>query len=152
VEQQHLHTRAELAALLWPDKPEQAARASLSQALDLAREISSPKAITLVFEGLASLWASAGEWDRATQLFGAIESVYLRRGARPTPLSHKLHTPYVRAAYASLGPQRFALIWGKGRGLTLEAACAVASARSEFHAAFWSAGRAYTLKPVATVD
>src|SRR5215213_9087328 len=37
VERQHPHTRAELAALLWPDQSEQTARASLSQALSTLR-------------------------------------------------------------------------------------------------------------------
>jgi hypothetical protein len=55
----------------------------LAEALQLARAIRSPKAITLGLEGLASLWASWGEWERATQLFGAIERVYLQRGHGP---------------------------------------------------------------------
>ena len=37
VERRHAHTRAELAALLWPDQSEQTARASLSQALTTLR-------------------------------------------------------------------------------------------------------------------
>src|SRR4051794_29632337 len=37
VERKNPHTRAELAALLWPDKSEQTARASLSQALTTLR-------------------------------------------------------------------------------------------------------------------
>jgi predicted ATPase/DNA-binding SARP family transcriptional activator len=132
----------------------------LVEALDLARAISSPKAITLVFEGLASLWASLGEWERATQLFGAIEMLYLRRGARPAALTYKLQMPYVRVAYANLGAQRFALIWSSGQELTLEAAYSVASTRTGVHAALWNEGRAHTfehvidlaLKPMATVE
>ena len=120
----------------------------LVEALGRARGISSPKAITLVFEGLASLWAISGEWARATQLFGAIEMVYLRRGARPAPLNYKLQMPYVRAAHANLGPQRFALTWARGQELTLEAACAVASARTGLYAAVWSNGRAHTFEHV----
>src|SRR3954453_20732426 len=37
VERQHSHTRAELATLLWPDKSDQSARASLSQAFATLR-------------------------------------------------------------------------------------------------------------------
>src|SRR5919205_2370993 len=37
VERQYPHTRAELAALLWPDQPDRTARASLSQALSTLR-------------------------------------------------------------------------------------------------------------------
>ena len=55
----------------------------LAEALQLARAIRSPKAITLGLDGLASLWASWGEWERATQLFGAIEMVYLQWGHGP---------------------------------------------------------------------
>jgi predicted ATPase/DNA-binding SARP family transcriptional activator len=137
----------------------QSAYDRLAEALQLARAISSPKAITLAFEGLASLWAIWGEWERATQLFGAIEMIYLRRGARPAPLNYKLQMPYVRAAHANLGPQGFALAWARGQALTLEAACALASAPTAFHAAVWSESRAHTfeqvidlaLKPVAPV-
>jgi predicted ATPase/DNA-binding SARP family transcriptional activator len=105
----------------------------LVAALELAQAIRSPKAITLVFEGLAYLWAIRGEWERATQLFGAIEMLYLRRGARPAPLNYKLQMPYVHAAHVSLGAQGFALAWAKGQELTLEAACALASAPAAFH-------------------
>jgi len=131
----------------------------LVEALQLAGAISSPKAITLAFEGLASLWAISGEWERATQLFGAIEMIYLRRGARPAPLNYKLQMPYVRAAHANLGSQSFALAWARGQALTLEAASALASAWTTFHAVDWSEGHVHTfeqvidlaLKPVAPV-
>jgi hypothetical protein len=56
--------------------------------------------------------------------------------------------PYVRAAHANLGPQRFALTWARGQELTLEAACAVASARTGLHPAVWSEGRAPTFEHV----
>src|SRR5262249_29542936 len=104
----------------------------LVEALQLARAINSPKAIMLAFEGLACLWAIWGEWERATQLFGAIEMVYLRRGARPAPLNYKLQLPYVRAAHTNLGPQGFAQAWARGQQLTVESACALASARTAF--------------------
>src|SRR3712207_5277085 len=39
VEADHPHTRAHLAALLWPDAPERQARQNLSQALTLLRDI-----------------------------------------------------------------------------------------------------------------
>ena len=107
----------------------------LVEALELARAISSPKAIALVFEGLAYQWANWGEWERATQLFGAIEMVYLRRGARPAPLNYELQMPYVHAAHVNLGPQGFALAWARGQELNLEAAYALASGPKTFHAA-----------------
>jgi len=99
----------------------------LVEALKLARAISSPKAITLAFEGLACLWVIWGEWERATQLFGAIEMVHLRRGAIPALLNYELQMPYVHAAHVSLGPQGFALAWARGQELALDAACALAS-------------------------
>src|SRR5262249_9543176 len=120
----------------------------LVEALQLARAISSPKAISLAFEGLASLWAIWGEWERATQLFGAIEMVYLRRGARPAPLNYTLQLPYVRAAHANLGLQGFALAWARGQELTLDAACTLASAQTAFHPAARSEGRAHTFEQV----
>jgi predicted ATPase len=102
----------------------------LSEALQLARAISSPKAISLAFEGLACLWGSKGDWERATQLFGANELLYRRRGVLPAPLNYALHMPYVHAAHVHLGPQRFALAWTTGQEMTLEAACALASPAS----------------------
>ncbi len=119
----------------------------LVEALALGRAIRSPKAITLGIEGLASLWASWGEWERATHLFGAIEMVYLWRGARPAPLNYKLHMASVHAARVNLGAQGFALAWARGQGLTLEAACALASARAAFRTA-WSAGHPHTFEQV----
>jgi predicted ATPase len=117
----------------------------LAEALQLARAISSPKAITLVFEGLAYLWAIWGEWERATQLFGAIEMLYLRRGARPAPLNYELQMPFVHAARVNLGARGFALAWAKGQELTLEAACALASAPAAFHVRTETEGRALAL-------
>jgi predicted ATPase/DNA-binding SARP family transcriptional activator/Tfp pilus assembly protein PilF len=121
----------------------------LVEALQLAQAISSPKAIALVFEGLADLWAILGDWERATQLFGAIEMVYLRRGALPAPLNYELQMPYVHAAHVNLGPEGFALAWARGQDLTLEAACALASAPTAFVAA-WA--ECHRLTPAQTID
>jgi predicted ATPase/DNA-binding SARP family transcriptional activator len=131
----------------------------LAAALELARAIRSPKAIALGLEGLACLWAICGEWERAAQLFGAIEMIYLRRGARPAPLNYKLQMPCVRSAHDNLGPRGFALAWARGQALTLEAACALAAARAASGAAGRSEGRACAfeqvldraLKPMAPV-
>jgi predicted ATPase/DNA-binding SARP family transcriptional activator len=107
------------------------ARARLVEALELAQAISSPKAIALALEGLACLWASAGEWERAMQLFGAIEMVYLRRGAVPAPLNYELQLLFVHGAHVSLGPQRFARARARGQKLTLEAACTLAASHPQ---------------------
>jgi tetratricopeptide (TPR) repeat protein len=117
----------------------------LVEALQLARAISNPKAITLVLEGLAYLWTIREEWERATQLFGAIEMLYLQRGARPTPLNYELQVPYVHAAHANLGSRGFAQAWARGEQLNLEAACALASAPAAVHAAAWTEGRTLLL-------
>ncbi|HEU5098478.1 MAG TPA: BTAD domain-containing putative transcriptional regulator [Roseiflexaceae bacterium] len=117
----------------------------LAAALQLAQAIRSPKAITLVFEGLAYLWAIRGEWERATQLFGAIEMIYLGRGAVPAPLNYELQMPYVRAARINLGRQVFAQAWARGQELTLEAACALATAQTALHSTAWTEERALAL-------
>lgn len=104
------------------------AYARLTEGLQLARAISSPKAIILIFEGLANLWAHLGDWERAGQLFGAIEMLYRRRGALPAPLNYELQLPFVQATRAQLGGQRFALAWANGQQLDLEAACILAAA------------------------
>ena len=120
----------------------------LVEALQIARAIHSPKAIALVFEGLAYLWTIRGEWDRAAQLFGAIEMIYLRRGALPAPLNYELHMPYVHAARVNLGGQGFALAWARGQKLTLEAACALASGPIAPRPMAWAEERALALGAV----
>lgn len=110
------------------------AYARLNEGLQLARAISSSKALILIFEGLANLWALVGDWERACQLFGAIEVLYRRRGALPAPLNYELQLPFVQATRTQLGGQRFALAWAKGQELDLEAACVLAAAPSAFPA------------------
>jgi tetratricopeptide (TPR) repeat protein len=99
----------------------------LVKALEFGWAIRSPKAIALALEGLACLWAIKGEWERATQLFGSIEMIYVRRGATAAHFNDELHMPYVRAARTKLGPQGFALVLAKGQELSLDEAYALAS-------------------------
>jgi predicted ATPase len=139
-----LYTAAALSCLGLIDLREEAwgsAYDRLIEALELAREIDSPKAITLALEGLACLWGSWEEWERAAQLFGAIEMLYRRRGARAAPLSYGLHMPYVRAARARLGAQGFARSWARGQALSLDAACALASAPAALELPPWATRR-----------
>ena len=78
---------------------------------------------------MAQAAAGRGRWERAAQLFGAVEALSDKRlisgeagGAGVPPERHVAHEPPVAATRAGLGEAAFLAAWARGRAMTPEQA------------------------------
>jgi tetratricopeptide (TPR) repeat protein len=100
------------------------ARDQLREAAAIAAEIRSKQVEQLVVEILAQLWASHGEWARATRLDAAAAARLEEMGLRRSPVDERARALTVASARTALGEAGFAAAEAAGRAAGFEKALA----------------------------
>lgn len=105
----------------------------LTEGLRLDEDLMDPAGIAFGLEGLAAVVCRRGAVARAARLFGAAEALRISIGAPISPVDRAEHEDAVATARRTAGNQAFAIAFDEGRGLSLDAAVALALEETDEH-------------------
>jgi hypothetical protein len=102
------------------------AAAYFVESLEFAHVQGDQVEIAACLVGLAGVAGTSGQFERATQLFGAVEMLLVVNGDDLDPANRSVYDGSITTARAQLDEATFAAAWAAGRVLNLEQAIAEA--------------------------
>jgi predicted ATPase/class 3 adenylate cyclase len=118
------------AALLGSDR--ERARTYYQESLTLCKELGDKIIASESLEGMACIFASEGEAERAARLFGAAEALREAVGYQHEPEEDALREPYLAMAHSQLDEAAWHEAWTGGRAMTLEEAISYALEKNAY--------------------
>jgi tetratricopeptide (TPR) repeat protein len=111
-----------LAQLLWHEGHYEAALARLQESLTLNRDIADPRGIMACLAGFAAVAAAQGQFQRAAQLMGAVETQLASLGIRLLYMDKLEYDRNLAVLQTNLDERTLKKFWGTGNNLSLEEA------------------------------